>query len=429
MAGYLMKKKLIQRQTASCSPSCSEPLELCTRPATVRRIREYEHVFDKRMSVEECLRVADEADAPSSISRRRAADPQGDRTRSSTGSSARAGSSTCTNGMLMDRAFGKIPPSADRFAFVVHLTVCARSVHDHAVDRKGAFDKATAHARGHPPGLPRAPTRPFTAASRPRDVRLFLFLREMGIESCITSPGFRLRVGDPRPGAVPGRQGEAEALYTDVHDRCADPSTSASTAARALSTSSCRQARVPLLGLVTDADLHRRGRWRSPCRLYAAPTATSASPASSLRGDRTGRPTARARLRGKPPTPPDALRPLRQTTIIEAPKKPKDLVALAPALRPARRGRGPGPHRAVPAERRAPAPPGPIPAAAGPRHRHGGRRGTAAGGRAAPVARSPRPGGRIEASAAPPRPRAPECRRPDRRRARGRRAQPARAFA
>ena len=51
----------------------------------------------------------------------------------------------CTNGILMNRAFGRIPPST-HFAFVVHLDGL-REVHDHAVDRAGVFDKATAHMR------------------------------------------------------------------------------------------------------------------------------------------------------------------------------------------------------------------------------------------------------------------------------------------
>ncbi len=90
----------------------------------------------------------------------------------------------------MNRAFEKIA-AQKRFAFVVHI-VGMESVHDHAVGRKGVFKKATAHmreaiARGY-----RVCTNTTIFRGTPAEeyVDLFAYLKDMGVEGCITSPGY-----------------------------------------------------------------------------------------------------------------------------------------------------------------------------------------------------------------------------------------------
>ena len=61
MATYLIKKRLIKRESRFPVTLMLEPLEICNLACHgCGRIREYEHVFHKRMEVEECLRVAEE---------------------------------------------------------------------------------------------------------------------------------------------------------------------------------------------------------------------------------------------------------------------------------------------------------------------------------------------------------------------------------
>ena len=119
----------------------------------------------------------------------------------------------CTNGMLMDRAFGRIPPSK-HFAFVVHIDGM-REVHDHAVDREGVFDKATAHMRE----AIRQGYRVCTNTTIYRGVPAEEYVRALPLPARDGRRGvhhvarLRLRVGDARPRAVPRRQGGRGALH------------------------------------------------------------------------------------------------------------------------------------------------------------------------------------------------------------------------
>jgi hopanoid biosynthesis associated radical SAM protein HpnH len=320
MAGYLMKKKLIQRQDRFPFTLMLEPLELCNLACHgCGRIREYEHVFDKRMSVEECLRVADEADAP--IVNIPGGEPL---IHKEIGGIVGQGRFVymCTNGMLMDRAFGKIPPS-DRFAFVVHLDGM-REVHDHAVDRKGVFDKATAHMREAIRLGYRVCTNTTIYRGVPAEeyVRLFLFLREMGIEGCITSPGFDYEsVTHDREQFLAAK--EAEALYTDVHDRCADldiPFYNNPLFHEFLQGK--REYRCSAWSMPT----YTVEGWRSPCYMLADRHVTSLRElyeGTDWEAYGTGRDPRCANCKMHCG--------YEATTIIEALKKPKDLVALARA--------------------------------------------------------------------------------------------------
>jgi hopanoid biosynthesis associated radical SAM protein HpnH len=221
MAAYLVKKRLIKREARFPVTLMLEPLEICNLEcAGCGRIREYEHVFDKRMSVEECLRVADEAGAP--IVNIPGGEPmihkQIDEIVNGIVGQGRF-VYMCTNGMLMNRAFGRIPPS-NHFAFVVHLDGM-REVHDRAVCREGVFDKATAYMREAIDLGYRVCTNTTIYRGVPAEeyVELFAFLKEMGVEGCITAPGFDYEsVTQDREQFLAKK--ESQALYSQVHELC-----------------------------------------------------------------------------------------------------------------------------------------------------------------------------------------------------------------
>jgi hopanoid biosynthesis associated radical SAM protein HpnH len=221
MATYLIKKRLIQRSELFPFTLMLEPLELCNLACHgCGRIREYDDVFHLRLSVEECLRVADEAGAP--IVNIPGGEPlihkQIDEIVNGITAQGRF-VYLCTNGLLMDRAFGRILPS-NRFAFVVHIDGM-RGVHDHAVDREGVFEKATARMREAIELGYRVCTNTTIFRGTPAEeyVELFRFLKEMGVEGCITSPGYDYESVTHDRDQFLART-DAQRLYSEVHERC-----------------------------------------------------------------------------------------------------------------------------------------------------------------------------------------------------------------
>ena len=294
MATYLVKKRLIKRETRFPVTLMLEPLEICNLACHgCGRIREYEHVFHKRMEVEECLRVAEEAGAP--IVNIPGGEPMIHKQIDEIVNGIIAQGRfvyMCTNGLLMNRAFGRIPPS-NHFAFVVHLDGM-REVHDKAVDREGVFDKATAYMREAIELGYRVCTNTtiYRGVDR-RGVRGALPLPEgHGRRGVHHRAGLRLRVGHARPRAVP-RQREAQALYSQVHELCDHmdiPFYNNPLFHEFLP----GQAQLPLHG-VGDAHLHRRGLAQPvlPARRQAR-----RQPQGAVRRAPTGTPTARTATRG-----------------------------------------------------------------------------------------------------------------------------------
>jgi hopanoid biosynthesis associated radical SAM protein HpnH len=192
MAAYLIKKRLIKREQRFPVTLMLEPLEICNLACHgCGRIREYEHVFHKRMEVEECLRVAEEAGAP--IVNIPGGEPMIHKQIDEIVNGITAQGRfvyMCTNGLLMNRAFGRIPPTS-HFAFVVHIDGM-RAVHDKAVDREGVFDTATAYMREAIELGYRVCTNTtiYRGVDPEEYVELFRFLKAMGVEGCITAPGF-----------------------------------------------------------------------------------------------------------------------------------------------------------------------------------------------------------------------------------------------
>lgn len=220
MATYIAKKHLLERKEMFPFTLMLEPLELCNLACSgCGRIQEYKDVFDKRLSVEQCLQAAEDCGAPivnipggePLIHKQIGEIVQGiiDQGRFVY---------LCTNGILMDRAFEKIT-AQKRFAFVVHIDGM-ESVHDQAVDRAGVFKKATAHMReAIARGYRVCTNTTIFRGTQPQEyVDLFVHLKEMGVEGCITSPGFDYAsVTDQHQFLA---RTEAQELYSEVHARC-----------------------------------------------------------------------------------------------------------------------------------------------------------------------------------------------------------------
>ena len=220
MATYIAKKHLLERKEMFPFTLMLEPLELCTLACSgCGRIQEYKDVFDKRLTVEQCLQAAEDCGAPivnipggePLIHKQIGEIVQGiiDQGRFVY---------LCTNGILMDRAFEKIT-AQKRFAFVVHIDGM-ESVHDQAVDRAGVFKKATAHMReAIARGYRVCTNTTIFRGTQPQEyVDLFVHLKEMGVEGCITSPGFDYAsVTDQHQFLA---RTEAQELYSEVHARC-----------------------------------------------------------------------------------------------------------------------------------------------------------------------------------------------------------------
>ena len=220
MATYIAKKHLLERKEMFPFTLMLEPLELCNLACSgCGRIQEYKDVFDKRLTVEQCLQAAEDCGAPivnipggePLIHKQIGEIVQGiiDQGRFVY---------LCTNGILMDRAFEKIT-AQKRFAFVVYIDGM-ESVHDQAVDRAGVFKKATAHMReAIARGYRVCTNTTIFRGTQPQEyVDLFVHLKEMGVEGCITSPGFDYAsVTDQHQFLA---RTEAQELYSEVHARC-----------------------------------------------------------------------------------------------------------------------------------------------------------------------------------------------------------------
>jgi len=139
---YLFYNKFIKRRKRFPLVTMLEPLEACNLACEgCGRIREYESVIHRQLSVEECMKAVDEANTPVV--------------------SIAGGEPTiwphlpelvaklverkkfvyvCTNGLTMGKMMRDIPPSK-YFAWVIHLDGTADR-HDVAVSRKGVYQIA-----------------------------------------------------------------------------------------------------------------------------------------------------------------------------------------------------------------------------------------------------------------------------------------------
>ena len=169
-----------------------EPLEKCNLACEgCGRIREYEPVLDRMLSVQDCLDAVEESGAPivSIAGGEPTLHPQIHEIVNGITERKRF-VYMCTNALLMERVMKKIPPSK-RFCFVVHLDGMEEA-HDKSVYRKGVFKIATRAIRAALDAGYRVTTNTtvFNGVDEEDVIRMFEMATEMGVEGSMVSPGY-----------------------------------------------------------------------------------------------------------------------------------------------------------------------------------------------------------------------------------------------
>ena len=135
---YIAKNKLARRRRFPLV-TMLEPLEKCNLACEgCGRIREYEPVIDRMVTVEQCIAAVEEANAPivSIAGGEPTLHPQIDEIVAGIIAQKKF-VYMCTNALLMERVMKKVPPSK-YFCWVVHLDGMEEA-HDRSVYRKGVF--------------------------------------------------------------------------------------------------------------------------------------------------------------------------------------------------------------------------------------------------------------------------------------------------
>ena len=214
---YIFKSKVRGRKRYPLV-TMLEPLEACNLACEgCGRIREYEPVIDKRLSVEQCLAAVEESGAPivSIAGGEPTIHPQiHDIVNGIT--ARKRFVYLCTNALLMERVMKNIPPSK-YFCFVVHLDGMEEA-HDKSVYRKGVFKIAV---RGIKAALEQGyrvttNTTVFDGVDEDDVLEMFQMMTEMGIEGCMVSPGYKFE-------SVPNQElfltrGRAREIFKNVLD-------------------------------------------------------------------------------------------------------------------------------------------------------------------------------------------------------------------
>jgi len=189
---YLVENKIRGRRRFPLT-MILEPLEKCNLACEgCGRIREYEPVIDRMMTVEECLTAVEECGAPvvSIAGGEPLMHPDIDRIVEGIVRQKRF-VYLCTNALLMKRALTSLNPSP-YLAFVVHLDGL-RETHDHSVGRQSVYDVAvTAIRLARRAGFRVCTNTTLYSGVQPREFQaLFSMLTRMGIEGIMVSPGFQ----------------------------------------------------------------------------------------------------------------------------------------------------------------------------------------------------------------------------------------------
>ena len=189
---YILRNKLARRKRFPLV-TMLEPLEKCNLACEgCGRIREYERVLDRTLSVEQCLAAVAESGAPivSIAGGEPTLHPQiHDIVNRITADKKFV--YMCTNALLMERVMKKIPPSK-YFCFVVHMDGM-EAAHDKSVYRKGVFRIAVRGIRNALDAGYRVTTNTtvFNGSDEDDLVEMFTMLTQMGVEGCMVSPGYQ----------------------------------------------------------------------------------------------------------------------------------------------------------------------------------------------------------------------------------------------
>ena len=191
--GWHIAKNKVKRRKRYPLVTMLEPLEKCNLACEgCGRIREYEPVIDKMLTVDQCIAAVEESGAPivSIAGGEPTLHPEIDEiVRRIT--EQKKFIFMCTNALLMERVMKKIPPSK-YFCWVVHLDGMEEA-HDKSVYRKGVFKIAV---RGIRTALDRGyrvttNTTIFNGVDEDDMLEMFTMLTEMGIEGAMVTPGYQ----------------------------------------------------------------------------------------------------------------------------------------------------------------------------------------------------------------------------------------------
>ena len=190
---YMIKNRYLMGRKKFPLVTMLEPLEACNLACEgCGRIREYESVIDRLMTVDQCLKAVNESDAPivSIAGGEPTMHPNIDEIVAKIIAQKRF-VYMCTNALLMERIMKKIPASK-YFCFVVHMDGMEEA-HDISVYRKGVWKIATramkiAIENGY---RVTSNTTIFNGVDENDMLEMFKMLTDMGVEGCMVSPGYQ----------------------------------------------------------------------------------------------------------------------------------------------------------------------------------------------------------------------------------------------
>ncbi len=189
---YVMKSKAARRKKFPLV-TMLEPLEACNLACEgCGRIREYEAVIDRMLTVEQCMQAVEDSGAPivSIAGGEPTMHPQIDEIVERIVATKRF-VYMCTNALLMERVMKSIPASK-YFCFVVHMDGMEEA-HDRSVYRKGVFKIAVRAMKAALDKGYRVTTNTtiFNGVDEDDMIEMFKMLTEMGVEGCMVSPGYQ----------------------------------------------------------------------------------------------------------------------------------------------------------------------------------------------------------------------------------------------
>ena len=216
---YLFKQKVKGRKYFPLT-MILEPLEACNLTCTgCGRIREYEPIIDKRLTVEECLKAVEECDPPvvSIAGGEPLMHPNiGDIVAAIV--KQKRFVYLCTNALLYKAAMKVIQPSP-YFSFVVHLDGFEET-HDIAVERKGVYNVAVQAIRDFRTAEYRVCTNTTLFSGNNPDAyhEFFGMLNDMGVEGMMVAPAFQYK--EVAHHDIFMQREEAHSFFRRVFDGC-----------------------------------------------------------------------------------------------------------------------------------------------------------------------------------------------------------------
>jgi len=218
---YLFKQRLRGRKYFPLT-MILEPLEDCNLTCTgCGRIREYEPILGRRLSVEECLRAVEECNPPvvSVAGGEPLMHPQIGEIVAGIIERKRF-VYLCTNALLFKKGMKAIKPSP-YFSFVVHLDGL-RETHDIAVEREGVYDVAIrAIKEARAAGYRVCTNTTLFSGNRPEEYHeLFAMLNDFGVEGMMVSPGFQYK--EVAHHDIFMQREEAQGFFRRIFEGCRD---------------------------------------------------------------------------------------------------------------------------------------------------------------------------------------------------------------